>query len=412
MSLNKENSKDVQIEIRGLYKIFGENAQRALELSKRGYSNEQVLRRTGCAIAVKNANFNIYRGETLVIMGLSGSGKSTLLRCLNRLVKPTAGKVIVDGQLMSKLSNKELLEFRRKKYGMVFQNFGLFPNRTILKNTEYGLEIQNVPQAVRRQKAMESLDLVGLKGWEDYKPNQLSGGMQQRVGLARALAVDPDILLMDEAFSALDPLIRVDMQDELLLLESKVNKTIVFITHDLDEALKMGDRIVLMKDGEIIQIGSPEEILNEPASNYVKKFVENVDLTKVLTAEDVMKESEIVVSQSEGAKIALKLMKDKDLSGVYVTQKNDKLIGYLTVEQANKAIKAKESELEEFVEDVSEYAVDLSTPVKLIFKPLHDSDYPVPVLDKKKRLKGVIRYGSIVEAIADHGVTEEEEENK
>ncbi|MBN2651021.1 MAG: glycine betaine/L-proline ABC transporter ATP-binding protein [Spirochaetales bacterium] len=411
MSSDIKDSSDVQIKIRKLYKIFGENSQKALELSHKGYSREQILKKTGCAIGVANANFDIYRGETLVVMGLSGSGKSTLLRCLNRLISPTAGEIEIDGQSITQMTTKELLQFRRKKFGMVFQHFGLFPNRTVLRNAEYGLEIQKVPKAEREQKAREALNLVGLEGWEEYRPNQLSGGMQQRVGLARALAVDPDILLMDEAFSALDPLIRVDMQDELLSLESQVNKTIVFITHDLDEALKMGDRIVLMKDGEIVQIGTPDQILNEPANEYVRKFVENVDLTKVLTASDVMKKTDIVISKKDGPKMALRVMKEKDLNGIYVTEKNKKLVGYLTVELASKAVKEGKQDFEGIIDPVDDYIVELNTPIKSIFKLLHDSDYPVPVVDDDRRLKGVIWYGSMTAALAEHGNFDFEEDS-
>lgn len=227
-------------------------------------------------------------------MGLSGSGKSTLVRLLNRLIEPTSGEIYIDGDMITNMSKDQLREVRRKKISMVFQNFALFPHRTILENTEYGLELQGVEKEQRRSKALESLKLVGLEGFEEQYPNQLSGGMQQRVGLARALANDPDILLMDEAFSALDPLIRKDMQDELLELHTSVGKTIIFITHDLDEALRIGDRIVLMKDGNIVQIGTPEEILMNPSNEYVERFVEDVDLSKVLTAGHIMKRAETV----------------------------------------------------------------------------------------------------------------------
>ena len=239
-------------------------------------------------------HFDVYEGEIFVIMGLSGSGKSTLVRLLNRLIDPTMGNILLDGEDIVKMNKEQLREVRRKKIGMVFQNFALFPHKTILENTEYGLEIQGVAKEERQAKAKESLRLVGLAGYEDQYPNQLSGGMQQRVGLARALANDPDILLMDEAFSALDPLIRKDMQDELLQLHNDMGKTIIFITHDLDEALRIGDRIALMKDGEIVQIGTPEEILMSPSNEYVERFVEDVDLSKVLTAGHIMKKADTV----------------------------------------------------------------------------------------------------------------------
>ena len=275
---------------------------------EKGKTKREILKETGATVGVNRANFDVYDGEIFVIMGLSGSGKSTLVRMLNRLIEPTSGEIYIDGDMITNMSKDQLREVRRKKISMVFQNFALFPHRTILENTEYGLELQGVDKEERRPKALESLKLVGLEGFEEQYPNQLSGGMQQRVGLARALANDPDILLMDEAFSALDPLIRKDMQDELLELHTSVGKTIIFITHDLDEALRIGDRIVLMKDGNIVQIGTPEEILMNPSNEYVERFVEDVDLSKVLTAGHIMKRAE-TVQIDKGARVALTLMK-------------------------------------------------------------------------------------------------------
>ncbi|MDJ0668589.1 MAG: glycine betaine/L-proline ABC transporter ATP-binding protein, partial [Desulfobacterales bacterium] len=274
-----------KIEIKELYKIFGPHPEKVMPLLDQGLSKEAIMEKTRHGVGVADVTFDVDEGEILVVMGLSGSGKSTLVRCINRLIEPTAGTILVNGQDVVNLSEKELRRFRQKHFGMVFQNFALFPHRTVLKNVEYGLEIQKVDQAKRTDVSMQALEQVGLKGWEASYPDQLSGGMQQRVGLARALALDADIMLMDEAFSALDPLIRRDMQDELLELQDKVQKTIVFISHDLDEAIKLGDRIVLMKDGLIVQVGTAEEILTNPANEYVAKFVEDVDMTKVITAE-------------------------------------------------------------------------------------------------------------------------------
>ena len=248
----------------------------------------EILKKTGATVGVYDVNFDVKEGEIFVIMGLSGSGKSTLIRLLNRLIEPTSGSIYIDGEDVSKLSKEELREVRRHKINMVFQNFGLFPHRTILENTEYGLEVRGVPKEERQEKAEKALENSSLLSFKDQYPSQLSGGMQQRVGLARALANDPEILLMDEAFSALDPLIRREMQDELLDLQANVQKTIIFITHDLNEALRIGDRIALMKDGEIMQIGTGEEILTNPANDYVREFVEEVDRSKVLTAQDMV----------------------------------------------------------------------------------------------------------------------------
>ena len=272
-----------KIEIRNLYLIFGKEKHKAEKMLKEGKTKEEILKVTGCTVAVKDANLSINEGEIFVIMGLSGSGKSTLLRCINRLIRPTSGEIIINDTDISKASKQQLLQIRRKELAMVFQHFGLLPHRSVLHNIAFGLELQGVEKEEREKKAMECMQQVGLKGYENQMVGQLSGGMQQRVGLARALANNPEVLLMDEAFSALDPLIRVQMQDELLTLQSKMKKTIVFITHDLNEAIKLGDRIAIMKDGEIVQTGTSEEILTEPANAYVERFVENVDRSMYIT---------------------------------------------------------------------------------------------------------------------------------
>lgn len=281
------------IKVDGLYKIFGGDPDRARTLAnEQGLSKAEVKEETGSVIAVNDAQFEVNDQEIFVVMGLSGSGKSTLLRCVNRLIEPTFGEVYVHGEEVTAFGEERLRELRRTKMSMVFQNFGLFPHRSVIGNVEYGLEVAGMDQEQRREKARESLRVVGLEGYEDSQTSELSGGMQQRVGLARALVNDPEILLMDEAFSALDPLIRTDMQNELLELQEQWDPacTILFITHDLDEALKMGDRIAIMKDGRIAQVGTPTEILTEPADEYVRSFVENVDRTKIVPARTVMRD--------------------------------------------------------------------------------------------------------------------------
>ena len=328
-----------KIEVINTTKIFGKNAKRASQLLNEGKTKSEILKATGATVGVKNASFDVYEGEIFVIMGLSGSGKSTLVRLLNRLIDPTMGNILLDGEDIVGMNKEQLRNVRRKKIGMVFQNFALFPHKTILENTEYGLEIQGVAKAERQAKAKESLGLVGLAGYEDQFPSQLSGGMQQRVGLARALANGPDILLMDEAFSALDPLIRKDMQDELLQLHNDMGKTIIFITHDLDEALRIGDRIALMKDGEIVQVGTPEEILMSPSNEYVERFVEDVDLSKVLTAGHIMKKAD-TVQIDRGARVALRMMKQLGISSIYVVDKAKRLLGAVTAQDASSAIEA------------------------------------------------------------------------
>jgi glycine betaine/proline transport system ATP-binding protein len=281
------------IEVEGLWKIFGGDPERARSLARdEGLTKAEVKEETGSVIAVNDATFEVEEQEIFVVMGLSGSGKSTLLRCVNRLIEPTFGSVHVRGEEVTDFDEEQLREIRRTRMSMVFQNFGLFPHRSVLGNVEYGLEVSGMEAEQRRDKARRTLDLVGLEGYEDSNPSELSGGMQQRVGLARALVNDPEILLMDEAFSALDPLIREEMQNELLDLQDMWDPacTILFITHDLDEALKMGDRIAIMKDGLIAQIGTPTEILMEPADDYVESFVQNVDRTKVIPVQKVMRE--------------------------------------------------------------------------------------------------------------------------
>ena len=280
---------EVKLFCKDVWKIFGTNPKRVLENHDRSKSRAEIQSETGHVVAVKNVSFEVKKGECFVVMGLSGSGKSTLVRCISRLIEPTGGQVVIDGQDVTKMDKKELRNLRRHKMAMVFQHFGLFPHRRVIDNISYGLEVRGVGKIERTEKAMEILNLVGLEGWDQMYPRELSGGMQQRVGLARAMAVDPEILIFDEPFSALDPLIRREMQDELLELQSKLQKTLIFITHDFLEAIKMGDKIAIMKDGQISQIGTPEEIVANPIDKYVRDFTEDVPRYKVLSAGKVMR---------------------------------------------------------------------------------------------------------------------------
>ena len=390
-----------KIVVEGLYKVFGPTPEVALGMLKEGKTKDEIMEATRHGVGVNNASFSVNEGEIVVIMGLSGSGKSTLVRCLNRLITPTAGRVLVDGQDITELSAEELREMRQSKMGMVFQNFALFPHRTVAENAAYGLEIKGVDKEIRREKAFEALDLVGLKGWEDVYPSQLSGGMQQRVGLARALALDPDILLMDEAFSALDPLIRRDMQDELINLQEKMHKTIVFISHDLDEALKLGDRIVLMKDGRIVQVGTPEEILTEPANNYVERFVEEVDISRVLTADSIMQKVLAVAHLgTDGPRAALRKMKNYGISSLFVLDRNHTLVGVVSADQAAQLIDAGESDLSPIIcTDLTTVLPD--TPAQDLFTIMHNLAYPLAVVDTSNKLKGVIVRGTLIGALAE-----------
>lgn len=386
-----------KIIVENLYKIFGPGAKSGVDLLRKGLGKERLLREHGLAVGINNASFSIEPGRFLVVMGLSGSGKSTLIRCLNRLIEPTAGKILIDGVDVTTLDEAALRQVRQRKFGMVFQKFALFPHRTVLQNAEFGLEIQGVSPEERTRKALESLDLVGLKDWVDAYPEQLSGGMQQRVGLARALALDPDILLMDEAFSALDPLIRREMQDELLALQSRVNKTIVFITHDLDEALKLGETIIIMKDGVIVQQGTPEEILTNPADDYVQKFIEDVDVSKVLTAETVMHKATAVTFPKDGPKTALRKMKEIGTSSILVVDRERRLLGIVHAEDASRLVKAGEANLESIiVGDLPR--VQPGTALQDLFSI---ESFPVVVVNEEQKLKGIIVRGALLAAMAE-----------
>jgi len=390
-----------KIVIENLYKIFGPNPEVALEMLKKGHSKDEIMEKTRHGVGVANASFKVNQGEILVVMGLSGSGKSTLVRCINRLINPTSGRVLVDGKDVTLLNKKELRHFRQKHFGMVFQNFALFPHRTVLRNVEYGLEIQGVAPEARRESAMQAIEQVGLKGWEDSMPDQLSGGMQQRVGLARALALDADIMLMDEAFSALDPLIRRDMQDELLDLQEKMQKTIVFISHDLDEAIKLGDRIILMKDGVIVQQGTAEDILTNPADEYVASFVEDVDMTKVITAESVMKKSEAMAHlKTDGPRAALRKMQKAGISSIFVRE-SGKVVGIVTAKNCRMAADRGEKTLDAILEKTI-HKVAPDVPANTLFSMLGDETrHPVAVVDEDDHLLGVIVVGLLLSRLAE-----------
>lgn len=392
-----EENINKKIVVKDATKIFGKSSGRAIQMLKDGKTKSEILKATGATVGVKQVSFDVNEGEIFVIMGLSGSGKSTLVRLLNRLIDPTMGQILLDGKDIVQMNKEQLRDVRRKKIGMVFQNFALFPHKTIVENTEYGLEIQGVSKKERNEKAIESLKLVGLAGYEDQYPKQLSGGMQQRVGLARALANNPDILLMDEAFSALDPLIRKDMQNELLQLHHDMQKTIIFITHDLDEALRIGDRIALMKDGEIVQIGSPEEILMSPSNEYVERFVEDVDLSKVLTAGHIMKKAD-TVKVDRGPRVALRMMKQLGISSIYVVDNANRLLGAVTAQDTVEAIEKEKSLNDVIISDLPMISPD--TVLTELFDAVSTASIPVAVIDEEQKLQGIIIRGALIGALA------------
>ncbi len=385
-----------KITIKELFLIFGSEKRKALRMIKEGKSKSAILKETHCTVAVQNANLTINEGEIFVIMGLSGSGKSTLLRCINRLIKPTQGEVIINGRDIALVSDKELLDIRRKELAMVFQHFGLLSHRSVLQNIAFGLELQGISKEVREKKAIESMELVGLNGYEEQMVGELSGGMQQRVGLARALANNPEVLLMDEAFSALDPLIRVQMQDELLALQAKMKKTIVFITHDLNEAIKLGDRIAIMKDGEIVQIGSSEEILTEPANAYVERFVENVDRSKIITAASVMVDKPLVVRPwKEGPEVVLRKMKERHLTVLPVVDENNVLLGEVRLNDLLRLRKEQIKTIDSVVYH-EVHSVLADTVVEDILPLMTKTNSPIWVVNEAREFQGTVPLSSLI----------------
>ncbi|MGQ1947214.1 quaternary amine ABC transporter ATP-binding protein [Geofilum sp. OHC36d9] len=385
-----------KIRINNLSLIFGKSKHKALKLLREGKSKAEILKATGCNVAVRDANITVNEGEIFVIMGLSGSGKSTLLRCINRLINPTAGQVFVNNQEITNMTEKELLNIRRSGLAMVFQHFGLLPHRTVLNNVAFGLEIKGMKKSERDQKAMETIDLVGLKGYEHQRVDELSGGMQQRVGLARGIANAPEVLLMDEAFSALDPLIRSQMQDELLLLQEKMKKTILFITHDLDEAIKLGDRIAIMKDGEIVQTGTSEEIITAPANDYVESFVENVDRSRIITATSIMfKKPRVARLSKDGPATILRLMRETDLKELPVVRTNRTFLGYLKIEEVARLKKEGVKSLESII-NTTVMTVSPDATVEDMLPLITRTNFPIPVVNEENHLLGIVTPTSLI----------------
>lgn len=376
------------IEIKNITKIFGRDPKGMLAKVKAGVGKDQLLAETGHTLGLHDVSLNIEQGEIFVIMGLSGSGKSTLIRHFNRLIDPTDGQMLVDGTDVLTFSMKELADFRRHRMSMVFQRFGLLPHRTVLENVAYGLEIQHVKRASREDTARKWIDAVGLSGFEDQYPSQLSGGMQQRVGLARALATDADILLMDEAFSALDPLIRSQMQDQLIELQEKLHKTIVFITHDLDEALRIGDKIAILKDGELSQVGTPPEILLNPADDYVRAFVRDVNRARVLTVDAVMKPPAYRITTDNLDRALSDMRRKGEEYGYYVA--DNAYRGVVTQEAVEKAIAGTDRAVTMSDIAVAEPHFGPEDTLENVLPAALESEYPIAVLDDQGQLQGVV----------------------
>ncbi len=402
---------DITVEVSGLWKVFGARADEVMQSEMRTAGKQEIMQETNCVIAVRDVSFQVRRGEIFVIMGLSGSGKSTLIRCVLRLIEPTLGKVLINGEDICTYEEEQLMQFRRHKTGMIFQYFGLFPHRTVLENVAYGLKVQGMGKEERYAKAGEVIEMVGLEGWENYYPGALSGGMQQRVGIARALAIEPDILLMDEPFSGLDPLIRRQMQDQFIELQEKVQKTILFVTHDLDEALKLGTHIAIMRDGEIIQTGTPEEVIVSPGDDYVQRFVQDASAAKVVTASFIMEQPNVLIYEWQGPKAAMHRLRTSKLSSAFLVARGDRYLGLVTEERLIELFRNKGTSLK----DAMQPHVPPCTPDMVIedLMPLAVStEFPIPVVDDNGRLLGEIHISTIMLAMIKEKQIEEEESGK
>ena len=389
------SEEEQQIEVKNLWKVFGRNPDRALDPDYADKSRTEIQEELGLVVALRDVSFTIDQGQVYVVMGLSGSGKSTLARTLIRLIEPSSGRISFNGQDILEFSSQELGEFRRTTTAMVFQNYALLPHRRVLENVAFGLEVQGVEKQERLRVAEEVIETVGLTGWERYFPREMSGGMQQRVGLARALAVDPSVLIMDEPFSGLDPLIRRRMQDELLTIQAELHKTIVFITHDLNEALKLGNRIAIMRDGVIIQEGSPEEIVALPGDDYVAEFVRDVSTTRLIQARAIMRDPEDVVNVRQGPRAAIHLMESMRLDSLFLTDNDSRLRGILTRDEAEALARQRKETLEDarFLPPV---VVDPDTTLEEILPLIEQSMRPVAVVGENGAFLGQIRRSELL----------------
>ena len=392
------------VRVEGLTKVFGRHHKRAAELFRAGKTREEVYKATQCSIGVHNVSFTIRRGELFVVMGLSGSGKSTLIRTINRLIEPSDGKIFIDGTEVTALNKKQLRELRRRRIGMVFQQFALYPHLTVLDNAAYALKIAGVPREARRARAREVLALVGLADYAEHFPDQLSGGMRQRVGIARALAADPEIIIMDEALSALDPLIRREMQNEIRALQKKLGKTVIFITHDLDEAIRLADRVLIMKDGEIAQLGTMEEILSRPANAYVEKFVNAADKTKVITAGSIMKPVYDYLRLGDGPQTMLHKIRESGLSSLFATNDQGVIYGLVWARKVREHMNEPNGTAQSMM-DTNIKTVNRSAPLKEVVMQMGESTAPIAVVDDERRFLGVITSGALLASLASYNGT-------
>jgi len=385
----------IKIQVEKLYKIFGKNPDLAIELIQQGATKDEIQDKTGSVVGLDNVSFSVNAGEIFVVMGLSGSGKSTLVRCLNRLITPTSGHIEIDGEDVLALSQDSLRALRRTKISMVFQRFALFPHKTVVENAAFGLKVRGMPKKERQRLARETLEMVGLGAWGNYYPRNLSGGMQQRVGLARALTTDPDILLMDEPFGALDPLIRREIQEELIQLQRAVNKTIVFITHDLHEALKLGDRIAIMKDGRFVQVGTPEQIVSKPADDYVASFIQDVDLGRVVTAGFISHPVEPLPMEQYNAAAALRQLEAANAAALHLINEDGRPLGLITGQDLRQHGDQPLDKLMRTEFPLAQAKWELAELYQLFSEGL-----PVAVVDGDGRYQGVVHYQDVLAALS------------
>ncbi len=391
------NNKDIIIKVKNLSKLYGANKVPAFELMKNGSGKVEVAKKFGVTVAVNNISFEVERGKIFVLIGLSGSGKSTVVRCLNLLQKPTSGNILFEGNSILSFNKKELLDYRRHKVSMVFQNFGLMSHRNVLENVVYGLEVRGMVREARVSQAMEIIKMVGLDGWEDKNISQLSGGMRQRVGIARALANDPDVLLMDEPFSALDPLVRRDMQFELLSIQKKLNKTVIFITHDINEAFKLGDLVAIMKDGEIIQIDTPEGMSSNPANEYVENFINSADKAQIFSVKHIMQTPSCLIHSRDGANNALKQMRSQGVSSAYVISDRMEFVGVLPLDNAVKIKAGEKKFMDSIIRDLPTTTED--TFISDLMSVAATARYPIAVVDEENHLKGIVSKASVLSSL-------------
>ena len=385
------------LSVKNLYKLYGAEKSKTLKLKQSGVDKNEIYKKTGVNIALWDVSLDIKRGEIFVIIGLSGSGKSTLVRCFNMLNKPTKGNIYIEGKNINEFSKKELIDYRRNKISMVFQNFGLMSHRNVIENVAYGLEIKGVSREERYKKALEMIEMVGLEGYEKEPITSLSGGMKQRVGIARALASDAEILLMDEPFSALDPLVRKDMQFELLSIQKKLDKTIIFITHDINEAFKLGDKVAIMKDGEVIQVDTPEEMSSNPKDDYVTQFIDSADKTQVISAKNVMSTPDSIVRLKDTPAYAMKVMRSNKVSTAYVVKDKMLLQGVITIDDAMRANKEGLT-----ISDVLIKDIETTTPNVLltdIIPMAAETKYPIGVIEEDGSLKGIVTKADVLSYI-------------